>query len=89
MVHVEGHADPEDEEWCRRPPAVYDSQHFSGSLQSLPDDVDSMACTFDRVYPRVSGFHTLPGSAGATAERYAPHFSQSSYPMTGGDPSIF
>ncbi len=48
-----------------------------------------MACTFDRVYPRVSGFYTLPGSAGATAERYAPHFSQSSYPMTGGDPPIF
>lgn len=61
---------------------------FDFSLQSVFLNSPNPVVNPERSYPRVSGIHTLPGMAGASAERSAPHFSQSSFQMTGGDPPI-
>ena len=75
-------------EWCGGGPSCLKFQIRDSS--SIVADIVSVRSLTTSHYPRVSGIHTLPGSAGASAERSdAPHFSQSSYPMTGGDSPIF
>ena len=59
------------------------------SFQSVLINSGFSLVDLNPIYSRVSGLHTSSGFAGTAAERSAPCFSQSSYPMTGGDPPIF
>ncbi len=62
---------------------------FCRLIQSFRVNSDVGVVVPYSLIPRVSGLYPLPGIAGASAERSALSFSQSSYKMAGGDSPIF